>query len=238
MARPISKRHKKNLENVTFGKKYALDEALGIYEKFGSVKFDETVNVALRLGIDVKQSDQQVRGATVLPNGTGKKVKIVVFAKGPKATEAQNAGADFVGAEDLVEKINGGWMDFDKVIASPDMMVAVSKVGKILGPRGLMPNPKTGTVTMDLVKAINEERKGKVEFRAEKAGIVHASIGKRSLGAAKLKENFAALIDAVVKMKPATSKGSFLRSVTISGAMSPGLRLDPNQFSGGAGAKE
>ncbi len=222
MARPISKRHKKNLESVTLGKKYNLDEALEIYSSnFAAPKFDETVNVALRLGIDVKQSDQQVRGATVLPNGTGKKVKIVVFAKGPKATEAQTAGADFVGAEDLVEKINGGWMDFDKVIASPDMMVAVSKVGKILGPRGLMPNPKTGTVTMDLVKAINEERKGKVEFRAEKAGIVHAAIGKRSLGKEKLKENFLSLVDAVVKMKPATSKGAFLRSVTISGAMSP-----------------
>lgn len=237
MARPQSKRHKKNLELTTLGKKYTLEEALDIYSKFGAPKFDETVNVALRLGIDVKQSDQQVRGATVLPNGTGKKVKILVFAKGPKATEAQNAGADYVGAEDLVEKINGGWMDFDKVIASPDMMVAVSKVGKILGPRGLMPNPKTGTVTMNLVNAINEERKGKVEFRAEKAGIVHASIGKRSLGSEKLKQNFLSLVDAVVKLKPATSKGSFLRSVTISGAMSPGLRLDTNQFSSGA-AKE
>jgi large subunit ribosomal protein L1 len=161
-------------------------------------------------------------------------VRILVFAKGPKATEATSAGADFVGAEDLVEKINGGWMDFDKVIASPDMMVAVSKVGKILGPRGLMPNPKTGTVTMDVTKAINEERKGKVEFRAEKAGIVHASIGKKSLGPQKLKENLSSLAESIVRLKPATSKGSFIKSVVISGAMSPGIRLDINQFGGGA----
>jgi len=229
----IGKRHKKNLELVTEGKKYLLDEALDLIAKFQAPKFDETVNIAVRLGIDVKQADQQVRGASVLPNGVGGKVRVLVFAKGAKATEATTAGADFVGAEDIVEKINGGWMDFDKVIATPDMMVAVSKVGKILGPRGLMPNPKTGTVTNDLVKAISDERKGKVEFRAEKGGIVHAPIGKRSFGTQKLNENLKSLLEAIIKMKPATAKGSFLRSVTISAAMSPGLRLEPNQFSTG-----
>ncbi len=231
------KRHRKNAELVTLGKKYTLDEAFAILEKFAAPKFDETINLAVRLGIDVKQADQQVRGATVLPNGVGKKVRVLVFAKGAKATEATAAGADFVGAEDLVEKINGGWMDFDKVIATPDMMVAVSKVGKILGPRGLMPNPKTGTVTLDLNKAIGDERKGKVEFRAEKAGIVHAPIGKRSFGKEKLRENLTSLMDSIVKMKPSTAKGAYLKSVTISAAMSPGLRIEPGQF-GGATTEE
>jgi large subunit ribosomal protein L1 len=228
----MGKRQVKNLALLQEGKKYSVEEALDLLMKFQGPKFDETVNVAFRLGIDTKQSDQQVRGATVLPNGLGNKVRVVVFAKGPKATEATEAGADFVGAEDLVEKINGGWMDFDKVIATPDMMIAVSKVGKILGPRGLMPNPKTGTVTMDVKRAINDERKGKVEFRAEKAGIVHTPIGKKSFGAQKLKENFLALAETIQKAKPATSKGAYLKSVTISGAMSPGIRLDPSQFGG------
>ena len=226
----MGKRHANNLKLVTVGKKYNLDEAFEVLAKFQGPKFDETINVAFRLGVDTKQSDQQVRGATVLPNGIGNKVRVLVFAKGPKAAEATAAGADFVGSDDLVEKINGGWMDFDKVIATPDMMVAVSKVGKILGPRGLMPNPKTGTVTQDVTKAINDERKGKVEFRAEKAGIVHSPIGKRSFGAAKLKENFVALTEQIMKLKPATAKGAYLRSVTISGAMTPGLKLEPNQF--------
>ncbi|MBS1985293.1 MAG: 50S ribosomal protein L1 [Bdellovibrionales bacterium] len=234
----LSKRTKHNLTLVQPEKKYTIDESLATIAKFKPAKFDETVNVAVRLGIDVKQSDQQVRGATVLPNGLGNKVRVVVFAKGPKATEAQSAGADFVGADDLVEKINGGWMDFDKVIATPDMMVAVSKVGKILGPRGLMPNPKTGTVTNDVTKAINEERKGKVEFRAEKAGIVHAPIGKVSFGAEKLKQNLMSLMESVVKMKPSTSKGVYLRSVTLSPAMGPGLRLDASQFAGAAASEE
>jgi len=228
----MAKRHAKNLELLTEGKKYQVDEALELLMKFAGPKFDETVNVAFRLGIDPKQSDQQVRGATVLPNGLGNKVRVVVFAKGAKATEATEAGADYVGAEDLVEKINGGWMDFDKVIATPDMMLAVSKVGKILGPRGLMPNPKTGTVTMDVKRAINDERKGKVEFRAEKAGIVHSPIGKKSFGAQKLKENFLVIADTIQKAKPATSKGAYIKSVTISGAMSPGIKLDPSQFGG------
>ncbi len=226
-----SKRHKKNLELFDPDKKYMLAEAMEIVEKFQGPKFDETINVAFRLGIDVKQADQQVRGATTLPNGLGRKVRVLVFAKGPKAEEATSAGADFVGADDLVQKIQGGWLDFDKVIATPDMMATIAKVSRVLGPRGLMPNPKLGTVTLDVVKAIEEERKGKVEFRAEKSGIVHAPIGKRSFGKDKLTENFSSLADMIVKMKPAAAKGTYLKSVTISGSMTPGIRLEAGQFS-------
>jgi large subunit ribosomal protein L1 len=225
-----SKRHNKNLALVDADKKYLMAEAFDIIENFAATKFDETINVAFRLGIDVKQADQQVRGATTLPNGLGKKVRVVVFAKGPKAQEAQDAGADFVGAEDLVQKISDGWLDFDKVIATPDMMATISKVSRILGPRGLMPNPKLGTVTLDVTKAVNEERKGKVEFRAEKAGIVHAPIGKKSFGKQKLQENFESLVDMIIRAKPAAAKGAYLKSVTVSGTMSPGIRLDPSQF--------
>lgn len=230
----MAKRYTANASLVDVNKKYTLDEAFAILEKFQGAKFDETINVAFRLGVDTKQSDQQVRGATLLPNGTGKKIRIAVFAKGDKATEAEKAGADVVGADDLVTKINGGWMDFDKVIATPDMMPVVSKVAKVLGPRGLMPNPKTGTVTPNVVNAINEERKGKVEFRAEKAGIVHVPIGKKSFGAAKLKQNLMALAESIVKAKPATSKGAYLRSITIAPTMGPGIRIETNQISVGA----
>ena len=233
----MGKRHNKNLELVTLGKRYTVDEALEVIEKFQSPKFDETVNVAFRLGIDVKQADQQVRGATVLPNGVGKKVRVLVFARGPKAAEATESGADFVGAEDLVEKISGGWMDFDKVIATPDMMASIAKVARILGPRGLMPNPKTGTVTMDVKKAVGDERKGKVEFRAEKSGIVHSPIGKRSFGKQKLKENLMALNDMIVRMKPATAKGVYLKSVTLSSCMGPGLKLETNLLMGSSSAE-
>lgn len=229
----MAKRYKENFSSFDVTKKYTLEEAFAILEKFKNAKFDETVNVAFRLGVDTKQSDQQVRGATLLPNGTGKKVRIAVFAKGDKATEAEKAGADIVGADDLVTKINGGWMDFDKVIATPDMMPVVSKVAKVLGPRGLMPNPKTGTVTPNIVQAINEERKGKVEFRAEKAGIVHAPIGKKSFGGDKLKQNLVALAESIVKAKPATSKGAYLRSITIAPTMGPGIRIETSQFSVG-----
>lgn len=225
-----SKRHKKNLELFDQDKKYLLADAMEIVEKFEGPKFDETINVAFRLGIDVKQADQQVRGATTLPNGLGRKVRVLVFAKGPKAEEAQGAGADFVGAEDLVEKIKGGWLDFDKVIATPDMMATIAKVSRVLGPRGLMPNPKLGTVTLDVVKAIEEERKGKVEFRAEKSGIVHAPIGKRSFGKEKLTENFSSLFEMIQKMKPVSAKGTYLKSVTISGSMTPGVRLEAGQL--------
>jgi large subunit ribosomal protein L1 len=227
----MGKRYKKNSALVQLGKRYAYDEAFDILSQFQGAKFDETVNVAIRLGIDTTKADQQVRGATVLPNGVGTKNRVLVFAKGTKASEAQEAGADFVGAEDLVDKINGGWMDFDKVIATPDMMLLISKLGKVLGPRGLMPNPKTGTVTMDVKKAIDEERKGKIEFRAEKAGIIHVPIGKKSFGPQKLKENFKSFMDVVAKMKPQSSKGSYIRSVTVASTMGPGIRLEPNQFS-------
>jgi len=226
----MSKRHEKNLALYNSEKKYLAEEAFGILEKFAGTKFDETVNVAFRLGIDVKQADQQVRGATTLPNGLGKKVRVVVFAKGAKVQEAQDAGADFVGADDLVQKITEGWLDFDKVIATPDMMATISKVSRILGPRGLMPNPKLGTVTLDVAKAINEERKGKIEFRAEKAGIVHAPIGKKSFGAKKLQENFESLVEMILRLKPAAAKGTYLKSVTLSGTMSPGIRLETSQF--------
>ncbi len=226
----MTKRYTANTSAYDPTKKYTLDEAFKILAAFKSAKFDETVNVAFRLGVDTKQSDQQVRGATVLPNGVGKKTRIVVFAKGDKATEAQNAGADLVGADDLVQRINEGWMDFDKVIATPDMMPVVSKVAKVLGPRGLMPNPKTGTVTPDVVKAINEERKGKVEFRAEKAGIVHAPIGKKSFGEEKLKQNLLAIAESIVKARPATAKGAYIRSVTVAPTMGPGVRVEPGQF--------
>jgi large subunit ribosomal protein L1 len=226
----MGKRYEKNMALVELGKKYPTDEAFDILSKFEAAKFDETINLAIRLGVDTTKADQQIRGATVLPNGVGTRNRVLVFAKGNKATEAQEAGADFVGAEDLVEKINGGWMDFDKVIATPDMMLLISKLGKVLGPRGLMPNPKTGTVTMDVKKAIDEERKGKVEFRAEKAGIVQVPIGKKSFGPQKLKENFKAFMDVIAKMKPATSKGSYIKSVTVAATMGPGIRLEPNQF--------
>jgi large subunit ribosomal protein L1 len=226
----MGKRHNKNLALFNADKKYMAEEAFGLLEQFAPTKFDETINVAFRLGVDVKQADQQVRGATTPPNGLGKKVRVVVFAKGPKAQEAQDAGADFVGAEDLVQKISEGWLDFDKVIATPDMMATISKVSRILGPRGLMPNPKLGTVTLDVSKAINEERKGKIEFRAEKAGIVHAPIGKKSFGQQKLRENFNSLVDMILKLKPAAAKGAYLKSVTISGTMTPGIRLETSQF--------
>ncbi len=229
----MAKRYKENFSSFDGTKKYTLEEAFAILEKFKGAKFDETINVAFRLGVDTKQSDQQVRGATLLPNGTGKKVRIAVFAKGDKAAEAEKAGADVVGADDLVTKINGGWMDFDKVIATPDMMPVVSKVAKVLGPRGLMPNPKTGTVTANIVQAISEERKGKVEFRAEKAGIVHAPIGKKSFGGDKLKQNLVALAESIVKAKPATSKGAYLRSITIAPTMGPGIRIETSQFTVG-----
>ena len=226
----VGKRHKENLALVDREKKYPLPEALELLEQLKAPKFDETVNLAVRLGIDIKQADQQVRGATVLPNGIGRKVRVLVFAKGPKATEAEEAGADFVGGDELVTKIQGGWMDFDKVIATPDMMATVSKVARVLGPRGLMPNPKTGTVTMDVVKAVGDERKGKVEFRAEKAGIVHCPIGKRSFGSQKLSENLKSLMDIIVKAKPMGAKGTYLKSITLSSSMSPGIRLEANQF--------
>jgi len=222
-------------KKVDSQKKYSFEEGVKLAVETAPAKFDESIDVAVRLGIDPKQSDQQVRGAIALPHGLGKSVRVVVFAKGPKENEAKAAGADYVGAEDLVEKINGGWLDFDKCIASPDMMATVSKVAKVLGPRGLMPNPKVGTVTMNVGDAVTAEKKGKLDFRVDKAGIIHVSIGRKSMGASKLKDNFNAFIQAIVKAKPATSKGTYLRSLTVASTMGPGVKLDANEAMAGSG---
>jgi len=224
------KRYRADREKVDPQKKFSLDEALETIDSFKKAKFDETVDVAIRLGIDPKQTDQAVRGAVVLPHGLGKKVRVLVFAKGDKAKEAEEAGAEVVGAEELAEKIQGGWFDFDKVVATPDMMGVVGRLGKVLGPRGLMPNPKLGTVTMDVARAVNEQKAGKVEFRIEKGAIIHAPVGKRSFGTAKLRDNILALMDAVKKAKPAAAKGAYIRSMAVSTTMSPGIRIETGQF--------
>lgn len=224
------KKYRTDAKKIDPEKKYPLTEALSLIDSFAKAKFDETVDVAIRLGIDPKQTDQMVRGACTLPNGLGKKVRVAVFAKGDKVKEAEDAGADVVGGDDLAEKIQGGWLDFDATIATPDMMGVVGRLGKVLGPRGLMPNPKLGTVTMDVAKAVKEAKAGKVEFRTEKAAIIHAPVGKRSFGALKLKENIEALIDAIVKARPSTAKGTYLRSISVSATMTPGLRVDVGQY--------
>ena len=223
-------------KKVDSNKKYTVEDAFKLVVETTIAKFDESIDVALRLGIDPKQSDQQVRGAIALPHGLGKNVKVVVFAKGPKEAEAKAAGADFVGADDLVAKIQGGWLDFDKCIATPDMMATVSKVAKILGPRGLMPNPKIGTVTMNVTEAVTAEKKGKLDFRVDKAGIIHAGVGKKSMGDTKLRENFLALLGAIMKAKPSASKGVYLQTITLSSTMGPGVKVDANQASGATGA--
>lgn len=221
-------------KKVDSAKKYSVDEAFKLAVETAVAKFDESIEVAIRLGVDPKQSDQQVRGAIALPHGLGKDVKVIVFAKGPKEAEAKAAGADFVGADDLVAKIQGGWLDFDKCIATPDMMATVSKVAKILGPRGLMPNPKVGTVTMNVADAVTAEKKGKLDFRVDKAGIVHAGVGKKSMGDAKLRENFMTLLGAIMKAKPASSKGIYLRSIAVASTMGPGIKVEPNAAAGNA----
>ncbi|MFZ4404275.1 MAG: 50S ribosomal protein L1 [Pseudobdellovibrionaceae bacterium] len=223
------KKHVNAAKKVDRTKKYGFEDAFKLVVDTAPAKFDETVDVAVRLGIDPKQSDQQVRGAISLPHGLGKTVKVIVFAKGPKELEAKNAGADFVGGDDLVLKIQEGWLDFDKAIATPDMMATVSKVAKILGPRGLMPNPKVGTVTMNVGEAVSAEKKGKLDFRVDKAGIVHAGIGKKSMGELKLRENFLTFLGAIIKAKPSSSKGIYLRSIAVSSTMGPGIKLDANQ---------
>ncbi len=206
---------------------YPVEEAVRLLEKLHYAKFDESVDVAVRLGVDPKRADQMVRGTVTLPHGTGKQVRVVAFAKGEKEKEAEEAGADFVGGEDLVKKISEeGWVDFDKAVATPDMMSLVGKIGKILGPRGLMPNPKVGTVTFDLRKAIQELKAGKTEFRVDKVGNVHVQIGKVSFGYEKLRENFMVLLDALLRAKPAASKGTYLRNVAISTTMGPGVKVD------------
>ncbi len=209
---------------------YEPAEAFSILKEIGVAKFDETVELHVRLNLDPRQADQQVRGAMVLPNGTGRSQKVLVFAKGEKAKEAEAAGADYVGAEDMVEKITKeNWFDFDVVVASPDMMGVVGKLGRILGPRGLMPNPKTGTVTPDITKAVNEVKAGKVEYRLDKAANIHVPIGKLSFDAEKLQENYTALIERLIKVKPAAAKGQYMRSVAITTTMGPGIRLNPQK---------
>ncbi len=213
-------------------KRYDLDEGIKLLKETAPAKFDECVDMAIRLGVNPKHSDQMVRGTVVLPHGVGRSVKVLVFAKGEKEKEAKEAGADYVGAEDMVEKITGGWTEFDKAIATPDMMGTVGKLGKILGPRGLMPNPKVGTVTFDVGRAVKELKAGRVEFRAEKTGIVHATVGKVSFEVDRLKENVLALMDVIIRSKPASSKGAYLKSIGISTTMGPGIKLDPNELRG------
>ncbi|MBN1472060.1 MAG: 50S ribosomal protein L1 [Syntrophaceae bacterium] len=209
------------------GKRYSLKEATEIVATTAATKFDETVDAAIRLGVNPAHADQMVRGSVVLPHGLGKTVRVLVFAKGEKEKEALEAGADLVGNDDVIEKIKGGWMEFDRVIATPDMMGSVGKIGKILGPRGLMPNPKVGTVTFEIANAVKELKAGKVEFRVEKAGIVHSPVGKVSFGAEKLRENVSALLETIIKLKPASSKGTYIKSISISSTMGVGVRIDP-----------
>ena len=222
-----SKRYVESAKLVDSNKEYEIKEALEIIEKMPKTKFDQTVELHVKLGVDSKHADQQVRGTVVLPNGTGKTQKVLVFAKGPKAEEAQKAGADYVGAEELIPKIqNENWFDYDVVVATPDMMGVVGRLGKVLGPKGLMPNPKSGTVTMDVTKAIKEIKSGKVEYRLDKTNIIHLGFGKVSFGAEKLAENFDVIMGAIIKAKPAAAKGQYIRSVSVSTTMGPGLYIN------------
>ena len=223
---------------VDVQKKYEVDEAFTVLKKMTPAKFDESVDVAIRLGIDPKKSDQMVRGVVSLPHGTGKTLRVLVFARGEKDAEAKAAGADFVGAEDLVEKIKGGWTDFDTCIATPDMMPKISSIAKILGPRGLMPNPKVGTVTMDVGRAVKEQKAGRVEFRIEKAAIIHCPVGRMSFQAEQLRDNFKALLEAVVKAKPATAKGNYILSMSVSSTMGPGIKIDASKAQAAIAASE
>jgi large subunit ribosomal protein L1 len=225
-------KRQKALSTVDRDKFYAVDEAIALVKSNATAKFDETVEVALNLGVDPRHADQMVRGVVNLPKGSGKTVKIAVFAKGAKADEATAAGADKVGAEDLMEEMQGGKLDYDRVIATPDMMGVVGRLGKVLGPKGLMPNPKLGTVTMDVAKAINDAKSGQVEYRVEKAGIVHAGIGKASFSEADLKENFSALMDAIIKGKPSGAKGKFVKKLSVSSTMGPGVKIDLAEVAG------
>lgn len=222
----VAKRYAQALASLDPSRSYSLEEAVELVKKTATAKFDESVETAIRLGVNPKHADQMVRGAVVLPHGIGKSVRVLVFAKGEKEREAREAGADFVGAEDMVERIQGGWLDFDNAIATPDMMGQVGRLGKILGPRGLMPNPKVGTVTFDVARAVREVKAGKVEFKVDKAGIIHAPVGRASFTPSQLHENALALLEAVMKAKPASAKGHYLRGVTLSATMGPGIRVD------------
>ncbi len=226
----MATRGKKYLEargKVDRNKRYELEEGVKLLLETAYAKFDEGVDLAIRLGVDPKKADQMVRGTVVLPHGTGKKVRVLVFAKGQKEKEALDAGADFVGGEDLIEKVSKGWLEFDKAVATPDVMGLVSKLGKILGPRGLMPNPKVGTVTFDLERAVKEIKAGKVEFKVEKAGVIHVPVGKVSFGFGQLSENIKTLLEVIMRAKPPTSKGIYLRSIALSTTMGPGIKIDP-----------
>jgi large subunit ribosomal protein L1 len=223
----LGKKYKEARSKIDREKRYDMGEALDLLPQIAYAKFDETVEVAFRLGVDPRHADQMVRGSVALPNGLGKTVKIVVFAKGEKEKEAQEAGADFVGAEDLIDKIQKGWTDFDKAIATPDMMGAVSKLGKILGPRGLMPNPKVGTVTFEIARTVQEMKAGRVEFRVDKAGNLHIPVGKVSFGKEKIIENINSLVEAIIRLKPASSKGTYVKGIAVSTTMSPGIKVDP-----------
>ena len=225
----MPKRGKKYIESrkkTDIDNKNDFNEAIKLIVDSSYAKFDETVDVAVRLGVDPRHADQMVRGTVVLPNGLGKEVKVLVFAKGEKEKEATDAGADFVGNEDLIDKIKKGWFGFDKAVATPDIMGAVGKIGRVLGPRGLMPNAKTGTVTFDIARAVNELKAGKIDFRVEKAGIIHAPMGKVSFGAEKIAENVAAFLEMVIRLKPASSKGTYLKGIAISTTMGPGIKID------------
>jgi large subunit ribosomal protein L1 len=216
------------MSNYDKDKSYTVNEAIETVKKIAYAKFDESVELAFRLGVDPRHADQMIRGAIVMPGGTGKTVRLVVIASGEKISEAEKAGADFVGGDDLINKIAGGWTEFDRVIATPDMMGKIGKIGRILGPRGLMPNPKLGTVTLEITKAVEEQKSGKVEYRTDKNGIVHVAIGKKSFDADKILKNFTAIATAIIKAKPSTAKGTYLKSLTISTTMSPGVKIDTN----------
>jgi len=224
-----TKKQKAQVSTVDREKLYKIDEAIGLVRTNATSKFDETIEVALNLGVDPRHADQMVRGVVTLPSGTGKTVRVAVFAKGAKADEATAAGADVVGAEDLMETIQGGTIDFDRVIATPDMMGVVGRLGKVLGPKGLMPNPKLGTVTMNVTEAVKAAKGGQIEYRVEKAGIIHSGIGKASFSPEDLRKNFDALVDAVVKAKPAGAKGKYLQKVAMSSSMGPGVKIDVNE---------
>jgi large subunit ribosomal protein L1 len=228
MAR-VGKKYAEARSKVDPQKKYTLVDALSLVVDNAYAKFDESVDVALRLGVDPRHADQMVRGSVVLPHGTGKTTRVLVFAKGEKEKEANDAGADFVGAEDLAEKIQGGWLEFDKVIATPDLMGIVGRLGKVLGPRGLMPNPKLGTVTFDVGKAVADMKAGRVDFRVDKVGIVHCSVGKVSFGREKIMDNLKSLLEIIMKLKPSSSKGTYVKGVAVSSTMGPGVRIDPSE---------
>jgi large subunit ribosomal protein L1 len=225
----MGKKYEAAIKLVDRDKRYTLDEAVELLPKLKICKFDETIDLAARLGVNPKHADQMIRSSCALPHGTGKSLRVVVFAKGERANEAREAGADFVGAEDLVERVlKENWLDFDSAIATPDMMGLVGRLGRVLGPRNLMPNPKVGTVTMDVARAIREIKAGRIEFRTEKTGIVHAPVGKMSFGSAKLRENIVSLLETLQRLKPGTAKGKYFKSVTISATMGPSIRLDTN----------